>query len=50
MMLGIPASSSMAMPTGRRRRGGQSSVRKIATPRPTGTAISMARSEVTTVP
>ena len=50
MMLGMPASSSMAMAIGRRRIGGQSSVRKNATMRPTGTAISMAMAEVTRVP
>ena len=40
----------MAMPIGRRSVGGQSSVRKMAMPRPTGTAISMAMTEVTSVP
>ena len=48
MIEGMPASSSIAMPIGRRSAGGQSSVRKIAMPSPTGTAISMAMSEVTT--
>ncbi len=47
---GIPANSSMAMPIGRRRGGQQSSVRKTATPRPRGTAITIAMTEVTTVP
>ena len=50
MMLGMPAKSSMAMPIGRRSARGQISVRKIAIPMPTGTAISMARKEVTRVP
>ncbi len=50
MMLGMPASSSMAMAIGRRSQSGQSSVRKKATIRPTGTAISMAMNEVTRVP
>ena len=40
----------MAMPIGRRSHIGHSSVRKIAIIRPTGTAISMAMNEVTTVP
>ena len=40
----------MAMPIGRRSHIGQSSVRNIAMPRPTGTAISMAMNEVTSVP
>ena len=39
MIEGMPASSSMAMPIGRRSHCGQSSVRKIAMPRPTGIAI-----------
>ena len=38
----------MAMPIGRRSHGGHSSVRKNAIIRPTGTAISMAMTEVTT--
>ena len=38
------------MPIGRRSHSGHSSVRKIAMPRPTGTAISMAMIEVTIVP
>ena len=50
MMLGMPASNSIAMPIGRRSNIGQSSVRKNAIIRPTGTAISMAMSEVTIVP
>src|ERR1043166_8008587 len=50
MMLGMPASSSMAMPIGRRSHGGYSSVRKKAISSPTGTAISMAINEMSTVP
>ena len=49
-MLGIPANSSMAVPIGRRKAGGQSSVRKTAIPMPSGTAIAIAMAEVTTVP
>ncbi len=40
----------MAMPIGRRSHGGHSSVRKKAIIRPTGTAITMAMAEVSTVP
>ncbi len=40
----------MAMPIGRRSVRGQISVRKIAMPMPTGTAIIIARNEVTSVP
>ena len=50
MMLGMPASSSIAMPIGRRSHCGQSSVRNIAIISPIGTAISIAISEVTIVP
>ena len=50
MMLGMPAKSSMAMPIGRRNGRGQISVRKIAMPMPTGTAMSMASKDVTSVP
>ena len=50
MMLGMPASSSIAVPIGRRSFSGHSSVRKIAMPRPIGTAISMAMVAVTSVP
>ena len=50
MIEGMPASSSMAMPIGRRRAGGQSSVKKIAMPKLTGMPITMAMSEVTMVP
>ena len=38
------------MPMGRRSTKGQSSLRKIAIPSPTGTAIAMAMMDVTTVP
>jgi len=38
------------MPMGRRSHIGQSSVRNTAISRPTGTAISMAMNEVTSVP
>ena len=50
MMLGMPASSSMAMPIGRRSHIGHSSVRNTAIKSPIGTAISMAMNEVTSVP
>ena len=50
MIEGMPASSSMQTPIGRFSQGGQSSVRKMAMPMPTGTAISSAMIEVTTVP
>ncbi len=40
----------MAMPIGRRSHFGQSSVRKNAIIKPTGTAISMAMNDVTMVP
>jgi hypothetical protein len=50
MMLGMPARSSMAMAIGRRSHIGQSSVRKKAIIRPTGTAMTMAIAEVTSVP
>ena len=50
MMLGIPASSSIAIPIGRRSQSGHSSVRKTEISNPTGTAISIARNEVMTVP
>src|SRR5579859_2999730 len=46
----MPASSSIAIPIGRRSHCGHSSVRKIAMPRPTGIAISIAMKEVTSVP
>ena len=50
MMLGIPASSSIAIPIGLRSQSGHNSVRNIAINRPTGTAITIAISEVTRVP
>ena len=50
MIEGMPASNSMAMPIGRRSHCGQNSVRKIAMPRPTGMAIIIAITEVTSVP
>jgi hypothetical protein len=40
----------MAIPIGRFREGGQSSVKKMATPSPTGTAMPTAISEVISVP
>jgi len=49
-MEGIPASSSIAVPSGRRSHSGQVSVRKSAMPKLIGTPISNARTEVTTVP
>ncbi len=50
MMLGIAASSSIAVPSGRFSHGGQSSVRNSAMPKLTGTPISRAMAEVTSVP
>ena len=50
MMLGMPASSSIAVPIGRRNDWGQDSVRNTAMPMPTGTANSMAINDVTSVP
>ena len=50
MIDGMPASNSTAMPIGRRSGRGQISVRKIAIPMPTGTAMTMAISALTTVP
>src|SRR6516165_10146488 len=49
MMLGIPASNSIAMPIGRRNHNGQSAVRKNAIISPIGTANSMAIKDVITV-
>lgn len=49
-MLGMAASSSMAMPSGRFNQFGASSVRNSAMPKLTGTAMISAISEVTTVP
>ena len=50
MIDGMPASSSIAMPSGRFSQIGHSSVMKIAMPKLTGTPISMAIAEVTRVP
>ena len=50
MMLGIAASSSIAMPIGPRSQRGAMSVRNKAMPMLTGTAISSAMIEVTSVP
>ena len=50
MMLGMPASSSIAMPIGRLSHIGHSSVRNIAIRSPKGTAISIAMNDVTSVP
>src|ERR1700756_3543014 len=49
-MDGMPASSSTATPMGRRRREGQNSTKKTATPKATGSANSSARSDETRVP
>src|SRR5258708_1885311 len=50
MMLGIAASISMAVPSGRRSHTGESSVKKIEMPKLTGMAMSSAIAEVTSVP
>ena len=50
MMDGTAASSSMAVPSGLRKRMGQVSVKKTAMPKLKGTAIKMAIVAVTTVP
>ncbi len=50
MIDGMAASSSIAVPSGRLSQAGESSVRKSAMPKLTGTPISMAMSEVTSVP
>ena len=50
MMDGTAASSSMAVPTGRRSQEGASSVRKNATPKESGTAMTSASNELVTVP
>ena len=50
MMLGIAASSSMAVPIGRRSHSGDSSVRNTAMPKLTGIPINRAMKEVATVP
>ena len=49
-MLGIAASSSMAVPMGRRSHKGESSVRNTAMPKLTGMLIKSAMNEVATVP
>ncbi len=50
MMLGTAASSSTATPTGRLSQAGAIWVRKIAIPKLSGTAITIAITEVTSVP
>ena len=50
MMLGIAASSSIAVPMGRRSHSGDSSVRKTAMPKLTGMPISRAMNDVARVP
>ncbi len=50
MIDGMPASSSIAVPTGPRNQRGATSVRKNAIPKLTGTAISIAITAVTRVP
>ncbi len=50
MMLGMPASNSIAIPIGRRSHNGHISVRKNAISKPIGTAISIAMNDVITVP
>jgi hypothetical protein len=50
MMLGTAANNSTATPIGRFSMGGHSSVKNSAIPKPVGTAIAMAISDVTTVP
>src|SRR6202163_1011942 len=50
MMLGIAASISIAVPSGRRSHTGESSVRKIEMPKLTGIAMASAMKEVTSVP
>ncbi len=47
---GIAASSSIAMPSGRRSHTGDSSVRNSAMPKLTGTAMTSAMTDVTIVP
>jgi hypothetical protein len=49
-MLGMAASNSIAVPSGRRSQTGESSVRKKAIPKLTGTAMMRAITEVTSVP
>jgi hypothetical protein len=50
MMLGMPASSSMAMPSGRFSHVGHSSVMNSAMPKPIGTPNNMAMIDVMIVP
>nr|WP_308419591.1 hypothetical protein [Chitinimonas koreensis] len=50
MIDGMPASSSIAMPSGRRSQIGDSSVRNSAMPKLIGTPISRAMKEVINVP
>src|SRR5690606_39106179 len=50
MIEGIAASISMAVPSGRRSHTGESSVRNMAMPNDTGTAMTSAISEVSSVP
>ena len=50
MIDGIAASISMAVPSGRRKKVGDSSVRNIAMPNDTGIAIASATNEVIRVP
>ncbi len=50
MMDGIAASISIATPSGRRSQTGASSVRNMAMPKDTGTAISSAMKALITVP
>ncbi len=50
MMLGIAASSSIAVPSGRRSQIGDSSVRKSAMPKLTGMPMRSAIAEVVSVP
>ena len=50
MMLGIAASSSIAVLIGRRNQTGDSSVTNSAMPKLTGTAITIASAELTSVP
>ncbi len=50
MIEGMPASSSMAVPTGPRSQRGATSVRKKAMPKLTGTAMTIAMTAVTRVP
>src|SRR5690554_1887510 len=50
MMEGMAASISMAVPSGRRSQTGDSSVRNMAMPNDTGTAMSSAMAEVSKVP